>query len=205
MMLAGTDKRIFSVTQQSGCVLLYLISNLQVVNGLTPDGKSLMYRGREEAVQYEKMFGIKMPGAVLAERLGMRAQMNTIYASQRPFGTSVILATHDHLKGLGLYMVEPSGACYEYHGCASGRGKQLARNEIEKSNFIDLTVQEALPLIAKILIKAQEEMKEKKQEIEISILSDETEYKHKILDRAFVDTLTRQAEQEIENEQMEIA
>lgn len=40
-----------------------------------------MYRGREEAAQYEKMFGIKMPGAVLAERLGLRAQMNTIYAS----------------------------------------------------------------------------------------------------------------------------
>jgi hypothetical protein len=38
-------------------------------------------RAREEAQQYEKMFGIKMPGGVLAERLGMRAQMNTVYAS----------------------------------------------------------------------------------------------------------------------------
>lgn len=64
-----------------------------------------------------------MPGAVLAERLGLRAQMNTIYASQRPFGTSVALATYDSIKGLGLYMIEPSGASYEYWGCASGRGK----------------------------------------------------------------------------------
>jgi 20S proteasome alpha/beta subunit len=44
-----------------------------VINGLTPDGKALMYRGREEASQYEKMFGIKMPGSILAERIGMRA------------------------------------------------------------------------------------------------------------------------------------
>lgn len=102
-------------------------------------------------------------------------------------------------------MIEPSGACYEYYGCASGRGKQLARNEIEKKNFKDLTVQEALPLIAKILLKSQEEMKEKKQELEISIISDETDFKHKILDRAIVDQLTAQASQEIENEQMEIA
>ena len=102
-------------------------------------------------------------------------------------------------------MIEPSGACYEYYGCASGRGKQLARNEIEKKNFKDLTVQEALPLIAKILLKSQEEMKEKKQELEISIISDETDFKHKILDRAIVDQLTVQASQEIENEQMEIA
>ena len=152
-----------------------------------------MYRGREEAQQYEKMFGIKMPGAVLAERLGLRVQMNTIYASQRPFGTSLALATYDHLKGLGLYMIEPSGSCYEYWGCASGRGKQLARNEIEKKNFRELTVDEALPHIAKILLKAQEEMKDKKQELELSIISDGTNYQHKILDRAFVDHLTHQA------------
>jgi len=63
MMLSGTDKRIFSVSTKGGCV----------VNGLIPDGKSMMYRAREEAQQYEKMFGIKMPGTVLAERLGMRA------------------------------------------------------------------------------------------------------------------------------------
>jgi 20S proteasome subunit alpha 7 len=131
--------------------------------------------------------------------------MKTVYASYRPFGTSVILATHDHLKGLGLYMVEPSGTCYEYYGCASGRGKQMARNEIEKLNFKDMSVDEALPHIAKILLKSQEEMKEKKQEIELSILSETTGFKHKILERTFVDHLTHQAQQEIENEQMEMA
>lgn len=82
------------------------------MNGLTPDGKALVYRGREEATQYEKMFGIKIPLNVLAERLAMRAQMNTVYYGVRPFGTSVIIAGHDHLKGLSLYMIEPSGSCY---------------------------------------------------------------------------------------------
>lgn len=69
------------------------------------------------------MFGIKIPSAVLADRIAMNAQRSTVYSAFRPFGTSVILAAHDHLKGLGLYMIEPSGACYEYYGCASGRGK----------------------------------------------------------------------------------
>jgi 20S proteasome subunit alpha 7 len=129
---------------------------------LTPDGKALVQRAREEATQYEKMFSIKIPNHVLAERLALRVQMSTIYASNRPFGTSLILAGHDSIKGLGLYMIEPSGSSYEYYGCASGRGKQLARNEIEKINFRELTVEAALPLITKILLKAQEEMKEKK-------------------------------------------
>lgn len=48
-------------------------------------------------------------------------------------------------------------------------------------------------------------MKEKKQEIELSILSDATGYKHKILDRGFVDNLTQKVQEEIENEQMEMA
>jgi 20S proteasome subunit alpha 7 len=108
------------------------------------------------------MFGIKIPVSVLAEKLAMRAQMNTVYYGVRPYGTSVILAGHDSIKGLSLYMIEPSGTCFEYYGCASGRGKQLARNEIEKVNFRDMTVDEAIPLITKILLKAQEEMKDKK-------------------------------------------
>ena len=44
------------------------------------------------------------------------------------------------MKGLGLYMVEPSGTVYEYYGCASGRGKQIARNELEKKNYREMTV-----------------------------------------------------------------
>jgi len=48
------------------------------------------------------------------------------------------------------------------------------RNEIEKGKFRDLTVQEALPRVAKILLKAQDEMREKKMEIELSILSEKT-------------------------------
>ena len=101
----------------------------------------MMYRGREEATQYKKMFGINIPGASLAERLAMQMQMKTIYANFRPFGTSCIISSWDHLRGPQLWMVEPSGACYQYYGCASGRGRQLARNEIEKGNFKEKTVE----------------------------------------------------------------
>lgn len=151
------------------------------------------------------MFGIKIPTQVMVERLALNVQMSTVYANYRPYGTSIVIAGHDHIKGFGLYMIEPSGALYEYYGCSSGRGKQIARNEIEKTNYRDMTVTEALPLIAKVLLRSQEEMKEKKQEIELSIISDETKYQHKILDRAFVDHLTTQAQQELENEQMEMS
>ena len=94
-----------------------------------------MFRAREDAKQYEDNFGIKVPGSVLAERIAGVTQMNTVYSSQRPYGSSIIFAAHDHLKGATLWMCEPSGATYQYYACASGRGKQLCRNEIEKGNF----------------------------------------------------------------------
>ena len=86
----------------------------------------------------------------------------------------MIFGIHDMFHGPQLYMIEPSGTCYQYYGCASGRGKQMARNEIEKTKFADKTVEEALPIVAKILLKCQEEMKDKKQELELSILAEST-------------------------------
>ena len=67
-----------------------------------------------------------------------------------------------------------------------------------------MTVEQALPLFTKIILKAQEEMKDQKQELEISILSESTGKKHKILPRDVVDTMTKTALDEIENEQMEL-
>ena len=101
-------------------------------------------------------------------------------------------------------MVEPSGACFQYFGCASGRGKQFARNEIEKTAFRDLTVEAALPKVAKMLLKAQEEMKEKKQELELSFISENSSRKHKILDRATTDALTEAALKELKGEDVDM-
>jgi 20S proteasome subunit alpha 7 len=113
MQLPTSDPRIWSVTKNVGVT----------GNGLIPDAKSLLFRGRDECAQYEKMYGIKMPGQMLADRLAQQVHMNTIYAGKRPLGTSIILSCYDALKGPSLWLVEPSGACYEYFGCSTGRGK----------------------------------------------------------------------------------
>ena len=151
------------------------------------------------------MFGIKIPGASLSDRLAMQVQQKTIYANFRPYGTSIILATWDHLKGPALWMIEPSGACYQYYGCASGRGKQLARNEIEKGKFTEATVEETIPKVAKLLLKSQDEMKEKKQEIELPVLQEVNgESRHRIVERPIVDKLCADALEEIDKEDQDM-
>ena len=194
MMVSGTDKRIYSVTKQVGSVF----------NGMVPDGRAQMFRARDECEQYEKQYGIKIPGAVLAERMALQFHMKTVYASYRPIGTSMIFATHDMMKGAALWMIEPSGQLYQYYGCASGRGKQLVRNEIEKGKFRELTVKEALPRVAKMLLKAQDEMREKKMEIALSVLCEENKWTHRIIDRATADRMCTEAQEAIENEDDEM-
>jgi 20S proteasome subunit alpha 7 len=60
LMIPQTDKRIYSISRHAGIV----------VNGVIPDGRNIMYRGRKELTAYQDMFGIEITGKVLAERLG---------------------------------------------------------------------------------------------------------------------------------------
>ena len=55
-------------------------------------------------------------------------------------------------------------------------------------------------MVAKLLLKAQDEMKEKKQELELSVLCEGNNWVNKILDRATTDALCQAALAEIENE-----
>ena len=94
-----------------------------------------MQKGRDEISQYEGLYAIKMPGKILASRLATNSHLKTVSMSFRPVGTTAIIASHDNINGAELYMIEPSGQCYQYYGCSSGRGKQICRNELEKLNF----------------------------------------------------------------------
>lgn len=102
MMIPGTDKRLYSVSMNCG----------GIINGLTPDGRAVIQKAREECVQYKDQFHVKIPGATLADRMALKFQMSTIYANYRPIGTSLIFGINDIFKGTQLYMIEPSGACF---------------------------------------------------------------------------------------------
>ena len=97
----------------------------------------------------------------IADRLGLYVQAYTLYSSVRPFGISTILASIDK-DGPAMFVVEPSGVFYVhpfpslvrrysysqlsqgYHGAAVGKGRQLAKTEIEKLKLSDLSTREAV-------------------------------------------------------------
>lgn len=45
-------------------------------------------------------------------------------------------------------MIEPSGVFWGYHGCAIGKGRQLAKTEIEKLDLKTLEVKDAVQYAA---------------------------------------------------------
>ena len=193
LLLPQTDKRIYSISRHSGIV----------VNGIIPDGRNILYKGRKEYKSYVDQYGTEITGKVLAERLGQYMHFNTCYYSKRPFGTSAAVATWDKIHGYTLHMMDPSGECNQYWACASGRGKQTARSELEKENFKELTCEDALSTIAKILLLSTEETKNKSRELEFSILSEETKHEHKFLSAERSEEILKNALQVIDEEDMD--
>ncbi len=140
MLVPGADRRIYSITKQIGIV----------ATGLVPDGRALVERAKEECASYQKQFGVPITGKVLADRLAQFMHMNTLYLWARPYGCNLIIAAFNPASGPSLHLIEPSGQVFGYFGCASGKGRQIARNEIDKLNARTLPCSEAAFHMAKM-------------------------------------------------------
>ncbi|KAI9297761.1 20S proteasome subunit [Neoconidiobolus thromboides FSU 785] len=167
LLVPGTNRRIHSVDEHVGLAS----------TGLYADGKHLVKRAREEARHYFDTYHSSVPGKIISDRIGNYVQAHTLYSSVRPFGASAILGLVDH-NGPQLYMVEPSGIYWGYHGCATGKGHKVAKNELEKLSFENLTSKQAIKEAAKIILICHEDSKNKQLEIEMSWISPETNNQH---------------------------
>jgi 20S proteasome subunit alpha 7 len=123
MLVEGSNRRVFGIDAHAG----------MAVTGYAADGRQIVNRAREEAQSYRDTYGHRVVPSVLSNRLSLYMHYFTIYGSLRPFGASAILAAYDEdTKTPELYMLDPSGATYRFHGCAAGKGTNAAKTELEK-------------------------------------------------------------------------
>lgn len=170
MLVPGTNKRIFPVHRHAG----------MSIAGLVADARQLVSRARSEATQYFSAYNEEIPPELLAERLGLFMHAYTLYGSIRPFGCALLLGCVDKdTKAPSLFCIDPSGMCFKYTGTAVGKGKQAAKTEIEKlfANKPDLTCEEALVYVAKVIHKVHDE-KDKDFELEASWICPQSNYQH---------------------------
>ncbi|KAH3688885.1 hypothetical protein WICPIJ_000130 [Wickerhamomyces pijperi] len=138
-----------------------------VYSGLLPDGRHLVSRARDEFNSYRGQYKEDITVPYLIDRLGNYVQAYTCYNSVRPFGITSIIGGVDG-EGSHLYMLEPSGVYWGYKGAAAGKGRQSAKNELEKLKYDELTSKDAIKEAARIIYLAHEDNKDKDFEIEIS-------------------------------------
>jgi 20S proteasome subunit alpha 7 len=166
--------------------------------GLLADGRHLSNRARDEAANYRDQYRAPTPVKNLTQRLGHFVQAYTLYSSVRPFGISTIIAGVD-TDGPALFVVEPSGVYYGYHGAAVGKGRQLAKTELEKLNLKELTTREAVIEAARIIYLVHDDAKEKEFELEMSWIGPETNGLHLPVPQDLLEEAETNAKETLEN------
>ena len=106
---------------------------------------------REEAVNYKKNFGSRIPLKYLADRVSLYMHAHTLYGAIRPFGVSVMLASYENDEPK-LFTIDPSGVYYGYNGNAIGKAAQNAKTEIEKIKYKDMTCADLVKEGAKVYV-----------------------------------------------------
>lgn len=163
LLVPGANRRIQAVDRHIG----------MATAGLLADGRNVANRAREESSQIRTLWREPPTVKAVADRLALYAQAYTLYSSVRPFGISTIFGGVDK-TGPSLFVVEPSGVCVGYHGAAVGKGRQLAKTELEKLKLSELSMREAVIEAARIIYLVHDDNKEKEFELEMSWVGNET-------------------------------
>jgi 20S proteasome subunit alpha 7 len=169
MLVAGTVRRTHLVDAHASIA----------VCGLVSDGRVLVTRARQECESYRDFYGHPIPGAVLASRMSDFVHLYTLHWNVRPFGCAIMIAVTDPDAGHQLYLVEPSGVSYRYRACSFGKGKQAAKTDLEKLPLADITCEQAVTELAKIIVAVHDDAKDKDYEVEMTWIKDDVGIKGK--------------------------
>ncbi|MBW0522319.1 hypothetical protein O181_062034 [Austropuccinia psidii MF-1] len=164
--------------------------------GLLADGRQLSHRATVEAANYKQNYHDPIPVQKLADRLGQFCQAYTLYGSVRPFGVSTLVAGLDKDGTPNLLCLEPSGVFWGYRGCAIGKGRTLARTEIEKLKLEEMSAREAVDEAARIIHMVHDEVKDKDFELEMSWIStSETKGRHVAVPKSIIESAEAKAKE----------
>lgn len=167
----GCNKRIVHIDTHIGMAF----------SGLLADALHLVEIARDEARNYRETYGSPIPTRIMADRVGNYVHLHTLYGGLRPFGCSVMLGGYDEIDGPKLFMIDPSGVCLGYRGCAVGKAKQAAKTEIEKIKISEKSCAELIQDAAKIIYGVHDEVKDKNFELELSWVTKATGGKHEVV------------------------
>ncbi|VDO06628.1 unnamed protein product [Brugia timori] len=172
--------------------------------GIYPDCRALLDYAVSEALSYLKEYRAPIPIKKLANQLAEYVHVYTLGIS-RPFGASIFLTAWDKKAGNGsqLFLLEPSGLCYEYKAWAIGKHRQAAKTEIEKLKFEDIPMQQLVNEAARIILMVRDEAKDKNLQVEMGWVGEITGGKHEIVPKDIVKEAEAWAKTKLEEDDMD--
>lgn len=212
MMVPGTSPRIFAVDRHVTIA----------VGGFIADAREIVHRARAEAADYRSVYDEPIPAQILSERLALFLHAYTLTWTERPFGAAILLGVcemegvssvneqHGNMEDVknlpdrkpvfSLYAINTAGVCYKYFGTAIGKGRQLAKTEIEKLDRSQLSCKDALIPVAKIMRQVHDDTKDREVELEMAWISASSGYQHAMIPRDQVQQALEAAIKQLEEE-----
>jgi len=123
------------------------------VVGISSDARILIDESRIYSQSNRLMYDEPIDVEIVTKRIGDVMQLYTQHAGVRPFGVSIIFGGVDQ-SGARLFTTDPSGSYRSYKAVAIGIGKETAENILREEYRDDLTLEEAIKLAVKCLVKS---------------------------------------------------
>lgn len=194
MLVPGSNRRIFGIDKRSSIA----------ITGFVADGRQIVNRAREEADNYNSLYGHKIVPSVLSNRLALYVHYFTTHGSLRPFGSTSLLAAYDEdIQEAQLYMIEPNGMMFRYFGCAAGKGANAAKTEIEKllskRGETGITCLDAIDECARIMHTIRDPSQDKPFELEMGWLYEGNNYTQELVPADIVKAAETKAKSTLES------
>ncbi|PHU05036.1 Proteasome subunit alpha type-4 [Capsicum chinense] len=126
------------------------------VAGIMSDANILINTARVQAQCYTFAYQEPMPVEQLVQSLCDTKQGYTQFGGLRPFGVSFLFAGWDKNYGFQLYMSDPSGNYGGWKAAAIGANNQPALSMLKQDYKDDMTREEAVQLVLKVLSKTMD-------------------------------------------------
>ena len=123
--------------------------------GLRADARILIDQARVYAQSNRLLYDEPIDVEIIAKKIGDIKQLYTQHAGVRPFGVSILFGGVDK-TGCKLFVTDPSGSYRSFKAVAVGIGRETAEKILKEEYRDDLTLEEAIKLATKCLVKALE-------------------------------------------------
>lgn len=92
-----------------------------------------------------------------------------------------------------MYCIEGSGACYKYGGMAIGKGKHIAKTELEKLNLKEKKCKESLSDICYIISQCRDEGSLKTSDVQMAWICPDSNNTFQIIPQELINDAKSQA------------